>query len=153
MIRKFMVSSDASPLDGAAKCKIFLNDEEMATGLILSDNRCYIKLLDLIKPLGIELGKVQGGSKRFINLISDQFQPKFLADSPLVLGFPTVDIYLNRPIDSSGIPIGDARNPINPFMGGILIKGSTYVLISDFCSELGIPCTFNSGDKSLRLTK
>ena len=153
MIRKFMVSSDPSPLEGTVKSKIFLNDQEIATGLILADNRCYIKLLDLIEPLGIALGKVQGGSQRFINLVSDRVQPKFLADSPLVLGFPTVDIYLNRPIDASGIPVGDPRNPINPFMGGVLIQGSTYVLISDFCSELGIPCTFNAADKSLRLSQ
>lgn len=151
MIRKFMVTSEPSPLDAASKCKVYLNDQAIATGFILSDNRCYIRLLDLIEPLDIELGKVQSGENRFINLLSNRFQPKFLADSPLILGFPTVDIYLNRPIDTSGIPIGDARNPIKPFMGGILINGSTYILLGDFCAELGIPSAFDSTDKSIRL--
>ena len=85
-------------------------------------------------------------------MLSDRFAPRFLADSPLISGFPTVDIFLNRPIDSDGIPVGDARTPIQPFMGGILINDLTHVLIADFCSELGISLTFNASVPAIRLT-
>ena len=149
MIRKFMNSSEPSPLDDGVPNQISLNGSDIATGTILSDNRCYVELLDLIDPLGIELGKVQSGTERFINLLSDRFKPQFIADSPLVLGFPSIDIYLNRPIDISGNPIGDFNKPIKPFMGGILINSSTYVLVADFCNELGIKFEFNSGNKSI----
>ena len=154
MIREFMDATPTStpPTSSGSDCAIFLNDVKIATGSLLSDNRCYVKLLDLLSPFDIELGKVQGGGNRFINLLSDKFNPKFLADSPLISGFPTVDIFLNRPIDSDGIPVGDARTPIQPFMGGILINGSTHVLIAEFCNELGISLTFNASVPAIRLT-
>jgi N-acetylmuramoyl-L-alanine amidase len=151
MIRKYMDTSEPSPLDNTASNKIFLNGDEIASGFILSDNRCYVKLIDLINPLGIELGNVQSGTERFINLLSDRFSPKFIADSPLVLGFPSIDIYLNRPIDTFGNPVGDFNKPIKPFIGGVLINASTYVLIADFCDELGIKSKFDSSSKSIQI--
>ncbi len=154
MIRQFMgVPAAASPIDNSDPSDIFLNGTKIAEGRILSDNRLYVKLVDIINPLGIKLGKVQGGDKRFINLVSDAFIPKFLADSPLISGFLTVDIYLNRPVDNSGIPVGVFTNPIEPFMGGILIGNSTYILIHDFCNELGITASFQASDKSFRLSR
>jgi hypothetical protein len=152
MIREFMGVTDSSPLSGAVECPVFLNNDKIADGRLLADNRCYVRLLDLLKPFDIELGKVQGGQERFINLVSNRFKPKFLADSPLVLGFPTVDIYLNRPVDMDGIPVGDARNPIIPFIGGLLIDNSTFILIADFCAELGITLVFNAAGPSISLT-
>jgi hypothetical protein len=153
MIRQFMgTPTGSSPLVISDPCEIFLNGTKIADGHILSDNRLYVKLVDIISPLGIKLGKVHGGDERFINLLSDKFTPKFLADSPLVPGFPTVDIYLNRPVDSSGIPVGIFTSPIQPFMGGILIDQSTYILINDFCNELDIQASFQSSDKSYRMS-
>jgi len=153
MIRQFMGAlADGPPMDNSDPSDIFLNGTKIAEGRILSDNRLYVKLVDIISPLGIKLGKVQGGDKRFINLVSDNFTPKFLADSPLISGSLTVDIYLNRPVDSSGIPVGVFTSPIEPFMGGILIGQSTYILINDFCNELGITASFQASDKSFRLS-
>ncbi len=152
-IRGFMgTPAIAPPTASGTDCEIFLNNNKIATGSLLSDGRCYVKLLDLLSPFNIELGRVQGGEDGFINLISDKFRPKFLTDSPLISGFPTVDVFLNRPIDSDGNPVGDARNPIQPFIGGILIGGSTHVLIADFCSELGISLTFDANVPAVRLT-
>ncbi|WP_271253976.1 hypothetical protein [Pseudanabaena sp. Chao 1811] len=105
----------------------------------------------MFAPFGINFGEFQGGENPFVNLLSDKFRPKFLADSPLISGFPTVDIFLNRPIDSDGIPVGDARTPIQPFMGGILIDNLTHVLIADFCSELGISLTFDASIPAIHL--
>jgi hypothetical protein len=153
MIRGFMGSAPVitPPTSGGTNCDVFLDSTKIATGSLLSDGRCYVKILDLLSPFNIKLGKVQGGEEAFINLISDKFKPKFLTDSPLISGFPTVDIFLNRPIDSEGIPVGDARTPIRPFIGGILIGGSTHVLIADFCSELGITLEFDASVPAVRL--
>jgi hypothetical protein len=153
MIRGFMGATPSAtpPTSSGKACAIFLNTVKISTGSLLSDGRCYVKVLDLLSPFNIELGKVQGGEERFINLISDRFKPKFLADSPLISGFQTVDIFLNRPVDSEGEPVGDARTPIRPFIGGILIDGSTHVLIADFCSELGISLTFDVSAPAVRL--
>lgn len=153
MIREFMGAAPDNLLDQAADCPIFVDGQKIAIGQLLPDNRCYARVLDLIDPFDIQLGKVQGGTNRFINLVSTNYKPRFLADSPLVSGFPTVDIYLNRPVDSEGTPVGDIRNPVKPFMGGVLIEDATYVLVSDFCDELGISTTFKSEDKSLHLSK
>lgn len=153
MIRKFMnENTGASPIEAAQSCKIFVKDKEIGSGLILEDSRCYVKLLDIIKGLGIELGKVQPGEKRFINLVSDKFKPKFLADTPLVAGFPTVDIYLNRPIDMNGTPVGDPNVPVKPFLGGILIEGSTYILAKDICEELALSLTFKESPKRVLIS-
>jgi N-acetylmuramoyl-L-alanine amidase len=153
MIREFMgAPTGPSPLAVSDPSEIFLNGTKIADGRILSDNRLYVKLVDIIDSLGIKLGKVQGGDERFINLLSDKFTPKFLADSPLVPSFLTVDIYLNRPVDSSGIPVGIFTSPIEPFMGGILIDKSTYILINDFCNELDIDASFQASDKSYRMS-
>ena len=151
MIREFMGTTNPSPLSQSSACQVFLKEEKIADGHLLADSRCYVRLLDLLRPFSIELGKVQGGSESFINLVSNRFAPKFLADSPLVLGFPAVDIYLNRPVDMHGIPVGDARNPVIPFLGGILIDNSTYVIVSDFCEELGISLIFDPSGPSIRL--
>lgn len=155
MIRKFMVETvTKSPLSNSEECKILLDGKNISTGFFLNDKRCYVKLLDLLKPFDIELGKVQGGDERFINLISDKFEPKFLSDSPLIQGIPTVDIYLNRPIDTSGNPVGDILNPIRPFMGGVLLGQSTFIPLAEFCSELGISFTPNTdGINSIRLSR
>ena len=154
MIRGFMgaTPSITTPTSSGTDCAIFLNDVKIATGSLLSDNRCYVKLRDLLSPFSIEVGEFQGGKNRFVNLLSDRFKPKFLADSPLISGFPAVDIFLNRPIDSDGIPVGDARTPIQPFMGGIIIDDLTHVLIADFCNELGIPLAFDASVPAIRLT-
>ncbi|MBE9030155.1 N-acetylmuramoyl-L-alanine amidase [filamentous cyanobacterium LEGE 11480] len=154
MIREFMVSPTKSPLSEAEEVKILLNGENIASGFLLDENRYYVKLLDLLRPFDIELGKVKPGEDRFINLISNQLTPKFLADLPLIQGFPTVDIYLNRPIDLEGNPVGDIRNPIRPFIGGVLIEKSTYVPLSDFCNELGISFAVVIDDtRSIRLSR
>jgi hypothetical protein len=153
MIRQFMgMPSSPSPLTTSSPSDIFLNGTKITEGFMLSDNRLYVKLVDIIAPLGIKLGKVQGGDERFINLRSDDFTPKFLADSPLIPGFLTVDIYLNRPVDSAGIPVGIFASPVEPFMGGILINQSTYILIGDFCSELDITGSFQTSDRSFRMS-
>jgi hypothetical protein len=153
LIRQFMGEKPApSPIENSDPSDIFLNDTKIAQGRILSDNRLYVKLVDIVKPLGMRLGKVQGGDQRFINLISDNLRPKFLADSPLLQGFNTVDIYLNRPVDGSGIPVGVFGRSVEPFMGGILIGQSTYILLGDFCNELGIAAEFDQNDKSFRLS-
>ena len=125
----------------------------IATGVILPDRRLYIKLTDIISPLGINLGRVQGGDERFINLRSQEFStPRFLADSPILTGFPTVDIYLNRPVDNAGLPVGEFTRPVEPFMGGLLLDQSTWILISDFCNELNIQGIFQTNDQSFRMT-
>jgi hypothetical protein len=153
MIREFMGAPAAvSPIANSDPCEIFIDGTKIAEGRILSDNRLYVKLVDIIDPLRIRLGTVQGGDQRFINLVSDNFTPKFLADSPLIPGFLTVDIYLNRPVDNSGIPVGVFTSPVEPFMGGILIGQSTYILINDFCNELDITASFQASDKSFRLS-
>lgn len=153
MIRAFMgAPTGPSPIAVSDPSEVFLNGTKIADGRVLQDNRLYVKLIDIISPLGLKLGQVQGGDERFINLLSDKFAPKFLADSPLIPGFPTVDIYLNRPVDNSGIPVGIFTSPIEPFMGGILIDRSTYILISDFCNELDIQAEFRASDQSFRMS-
>lgn len=153
MIRGMMGETQApSPIADSTPSDILLNGTKIAQGRILGDGRLYVKLTDIIGPLGIKLGKVQGGDQRFINLISDNYRPKFIADSPLVQGFNTVDIYLNRPVDSAGLPVGAFSQPVEPFMGGILIDKSTFILITDFCRELEISSQFKADDKSFHLS-
>lgn len=83
LIRQFMGEKPApSPIENSDPSDIFLNPTKIAQGRILPGNRLYVKLVDIVKPLGIRLGKVQGGDQRFINLISDNFRPKFLTVSP-----------------------------------------------------------------------
>jgi len=153
MIRNFMGSpASPSPISNSRPCSIQLNGQKVAEGKILADNRLYVKLTDVISAIGIDLGNVQGGDERFINLKSTKYTPKFIADSPLVPGFPTVDIYLNRPVDNAGIPVGMFERPIEPFMGGILIDRSTWILIADFCNELGISGMYEQSDNTFRIT-
>lgn len=154
MIRQFMRESPVSPLSNSEEYTILLDGEKIATGFLLDGNVCYVKLLDLLPAFNLKLGKVASGEERFINLISNQLEPQFLADSPLVPGLPTVDIYLNRPIDISGNPVGDIRNPVRPFIGGVLFEQSTYVILADFCAELGVSSTVSMDDsRSIRLSR
>lgn len=153
LIRQFMgAGSEPNPLPSGQPSEIFLNGSQIATGVILPDRRLYVKLTDIISPLGINLGRVHGGDERFINLRSESFTPKFLADSPILPGFPTVDIYLNRPVDNTGLPVGEFTRPVEPFMGGLLIDQSTWILVSDFCNELDIQGIFQSSDQSFQMT-
>lgn len=158
-IREFMQETadpeitriERTPASG--ECKVFFNDKQICTGYLLSDNRCYVRLLDLITPLNIEIGKVRGGSVRYINLFSEDFIPKYLADSPIINGFLTVDIYMNRPEDREGNPVDDRDFPSQPFMQGIILRGSTHILVADFCNELGVKFAFRSQDRSIRVTR
>ncbi len=159
MIREFMQATADPQItridqnQAVNQSKIFLNNQEISTGFLLSDNRCYARIIDLINALNIRLGETQAGAVRYINLLSNEYKPRYLADSPVIAGFIPVDIYLNRPQDAAGNSIGDQKFPVQPFMQGIIFRGSTHVIVADFCRELGIKFTFNSQDKSLRLTK
>lgn len=133
----------------ANECKVFVNGTPISTGILLSDNRCYSKVGELAGALGM---KVSWNARlRYINLLSEKYEPKFLADSPLIQGYPAVDVYLNRP-ELAGEPIDDTDQPARPFMQGIIINGSTHVIVGDFCKELGVQVAFQGSDRSLRIT-
>jgi len=133
------------------ECQIYFGGRVVSTGYILSDNRCYARLLDLTSPFQIRIGRVQSGDIRFINLVSDQYKPKYMTDAPIIPNFPNVDIYLNRPLDIEGNAIGDQEFPVQPFVQGVLLKRSTYVILADFCKELGIDYAYRGADKSIHL--
>jgi len=133
-----------------SECKISYGAQKISTGYLLSDNRCYAKLRDLIAPLGIKIGEFKGGSVGFINLLSNTI-PKYITDSPIVTGFPLVDIYMNRSQDVEGNPIGDRTHLIRPFLQGIILEQATFVLVSDFCGEFGLSFSFSSSDKSIQI--
>ncbi len=132
------------------QCRIFYGSQQISVGYILANNRAYAKLRDLITPLGVKLGEFKGGSVRFINLLSD-VAPKYLADSPIIPGFPLVDIYMNRPQDVEGNPVGDQDKPSRPFLQGIIVEQATFVLVADFCGEFGLSFSFSSSDKAIRI--
>ncbi len=133
------------------ECRLFFEGKVISTGYILSDNRCYARLLDLTSPFQIRIGRVESENVRFINLLSDKYKPKFLADSPIIPGFPTVDLYMNRPLDVDGRAISDQDFPVQPFMQGVLLNRSTYVILADFCKELSIDFAYRATDKSIHL--
>ncbi len=150
-IKQYMTQMAKPAAEFAApnQVKVYLNDKQVTTAILLADNRSYAKLGDLAVAYGI---KVNWNSRsRYINLLNAQFQPKFLADSPLIPGYPAIDLYLNRPEDVNGEAINDPKQPSRPFMQGVLINNATHVLLGDFCKELGIPFTFQSSDRSIRL--
>ncbi|HIK28133.1 MAG: N-acetylmuramoyl-L-alanine amidase [Oscillatoriaceae bacterium SKW80] len=132
------------------ECKVYLDSQVIATGYILSDNRCYVQLSKLTAAFGIPLSV--NSELGYINLLTDKFQPKYLADSPVILGYRVVDIYMNRPQDARGEIISDSTHPARPFMQGIIFNKVTYVLVADFCKELDIPFKFQSSDRSVRLS-
>lgn len=132
------------------ECKIYLDSTLIATGYVLSDNRCYVQLTKLTAALKISLRLNK--DPVYINLLSEQFTPKYLADSPVIMGYRTVDIYMNRPEDEEGEAINDQKFPARPFMQGILIDNSTHVLLADFCNELKLTWVFQSSDRSIRIT-
>jgi hypothetical protein len=133
----------------ANQCKILLNSKPITTGILLADNRCYAKVGDLATAYGMKAN--WNNKTRYINLLSPKFKPKFLADSPLIPGYPAIDIYMNRPQDVNGDAIDDPKFPARPFMQGILINNSTHVPVGDFCKELGIALTFEKSDRTLHL--
>ncbi|MBD2041852.1 peptidoglycan recognition family protein [Microcoleus sp. FACHB-672] len=135
--------------DKKNECPIYLGSQLIATGYLLSDNRCYVQLSKLTAAYGFSITFNQ--KFRYVNLQANTLKAKYLANSPLILGYPVIDIYLNRPQDAQGETISDQDFPVQPFMQGIIIENSTYVLIADFCNELGIPYTFQTSDRSLRL--
>lgn len=131
------------------ECKVYLDSQAIATGCVLSDHRCYVQLSKLTAAYGIPLSvNSEIGN---INLLTDKFKPKYLADSPLILGYRVVDIYMNRPQDAKGQIISDANRLDRPFMQGIIIDKVTYVLVADFCKELDIPFKFQTSDRTVRL--
>ena len=133
------------------ECKFYFGDRVVSTGYILGDNRCYARLLDLASAFGIDVGKVKSGETRFINLVSDDYKPKYLTDAPVIPNFPNVDVYINRPLDIEGNDISDQEHPVQPFIQGVFLKGSTYVILADFCQELDIDYAYRSADKSIHL--
>lgn len=133
------------------ECAIYLESQFLATGYLLTDDRCYVQLSKLAFSLGISV--IYNAQFRYVNLTTDKFEPRYLADSPLILGYPVIDIYINRPQDEQGEIISDLQMPVRPFMQGIIIENTTYVLLADFCHELGFNFRFENSDRSLRLSR
>ena len=124
------------------KCKIQLNSKDLTEGYII-ENRCYVYLSELAKSIGIN---VNWNSKySYVNLITDKFKVQYLPDSPTPEGYKEVCVYLNHEEETSS-------EQEYPFMKGILVEGKSYVLVGDFCEELGIVYTYNSSDKSINVT-
>ncbi len=115
---------------------LHVNDRVIASAQVLANNRSYAKLSDLLQAYRITAS--WNPSDRYVNLKTSQYQVKYLAAAPLFLGFPTLDIYLNRPEDASGLPICDPQLPSRPFMQAIILDGNLHVSVADFCQELGI---------------
>lgn len=113
--------------DRPNECKIYLESQLIAAGILLK-NRCYAPLANLTSAYQIKLSVNKEGG--FINLLTDRFKARYLADSPLILGYPVIDIYLNRPETARGEEI--------PILKGILWKQKTWIILADFCQELGI---------------
>ena len=127
------MSSGLNPL---RDCEILVGDRPISTGKLLADRRCYVKLADLARAYG--MSAVWNNAHRYANLKTRQFTAKYLVDSPLVLGYPAAPIYLNRPEDAQGQPTSDPKFPVQPFINGIFIDNSLYVILADFCQELSI---------------
>jgi hypothetical protein len=142
------------PTPGAAtpktlrKCPIYSGNKQIGTAFVLQDQRSYAKLGELAKAYG--LGATWNNDYRYANLMAANVQAKYLADAPLMMGFPAVDVYLNRPQDEDGTPIDDAEYPVRPMLQGILINGSTHVLVAEFAQELGISLKVDR-DMTLRM--
>jgi hypothetical protein len=148
-VPEISVSSPAPPAGQSNECKIYVESQLVTTGYLLPDNRCYAQLSKLAAAYGVPV--TFSKDHRSVNLLTTKFKPKYLADSPLISGYPVVDVYMNRPQDAEGKTISDPKYPVRPFMQGIIIKNLTYVLIADFCKELGIPFTYRNADRSIRL--
>ena len=144
------VDFSSSTTNKPNQSKIYLGSKLIGTGYLLSDQRCYVRIGGLTSVYGIKTS--WNNEFRYVNLLTDKFKPRYLANSPLIIGYPAVDVYLNRPEDGQGEPIIDAKFPVRPFMQGIVIDNVTHVLLADFCNELGIPFTFQSSDSSIRLS-
>lgn len=143
-------ATQLSQLPKQNECRIFHGSQQICIGYIMADNRCYARLREIITPLGIKIGEFQGGSLRFVNLLSE-LVPRYVVDSPIVPGFPLVDIYMNRPQDIEGNPVSDQEQPVRPFMQGVIVENSTFVLVADFCGEFGLSFSFSNADKSIRI--
>jgi hypothetical protein len=143
------MTNPVSNFSAARQIKVYRDGKLVTTGILLADNRCYGKVGELATAYGI---KANWNNKyRYINLFHSTVKPRFLSDSPLVPGYPAIDIYMNRPEDVNGESIDDPKLPARPFMQGLLIDNSVHVLVADFCQELGIPLSFQSTDASIRL--
>jgi hypothetical protein len=118
-------------------CDVFRDKKLITKALILSDQRSYIKLTELARTYGMKLTWNQAAN--YVNLSAPDLEPKYLADAPLMMGYPAIDIYLNRPEDEDGSPILDPTLPMRPMMQGLVFDGATHVLVAEFAEELGIP--------------
>lgn len=130
------------------KCPIYSGNKQLGTAFVLQDNRAYAKLSELARAYG--MSATWNNNYRYANLIAVNVQAKHLADAPLLMGFPAVDVYLNRPQDEDGTPIDDAQYPVRPMLQGIVINGSTHVLVAEFALELGISLKVDR-DMSMRM--
>jgi hypothetical protein len=148
-VPEISVSSPAPPAGQSNECKIYVESQLVTTGYLLPDNRCYAQLSKLAAAYGVPV--TLSKDHRSVNLLTTKFKPKYLADSPLISGYPVVDVYMNRPQDAEGKTISDSKYPVRPFMQGIIIENITYVLMADFCKELGITFTYRNADRSIRL--
>jgi len=127
---------NTTPNNRLRSCPVYVGTQLIGQGMLLPDQRCYVKFSDLARAYQLEL--VWNNPFRFVNVKTDRYQVKYIADVPLFRGYPAVDIYLNRPMDEDGQPINDPEFPARPFMQGLVIEGATYVMIADFCNEFGI---------------
>lgn len=118
-------------------CSVLVKGAAVSRGLVMRDQRCYVKLGDLTKAYGIELA--WNARAYYVNLRSETLRAAYGANAPLILGYPAIDVYLNRPEDQSGEPLMDPDIPVQPVMQGIVIDGATHVLIAEFAEEFGVP--------------
>ena len=131
------------------KCKIYWQNNLVATGLLLPDDRCYVRLLDITPVFDIrwKLGK----KRNEIDLFSQHYTPHYLTDAPIIASLPTVDIFLNRPVDANNNAVVDEEYPVRPFMRGAIINQSTHVILADFCWEIGLSLKHDSDRKRIDL--
>jgi hypothetical protein len=143
------MAKPSSYFSTANQIKIYLDNKLVTTGILLADNRCYAKVSELAATYGMKAS--WNNKDHYVNLINRPLKPKFLADSPLIAGYPAIDIYMNRPVDINGESIDDPKLVFRPFIQGLLINDSVYVLLADFCQELEISLSWQNLDRSLHL--
>ncbi|MDW8200149.1 MAG: hypothetical protein RML75_02920, partial [Cyanobacteriota bacterium SKYGB_h_bin112] len=138
MIRQYLQQAaiDARRSPRLRDVNLYINNRIAGRAWILTDNRAYAQLSTLTAAYGITT--TWSAAKGYANLKTTQYQVKYLAAAPIFLGFPSVDIYLNRPEDASGVAIVDSQVLTRPFMQGLVIDNALWVSLADFCQELGI---------------
>jgi N-acetylmuramoyl-L-alanine amidase len=144
-----LINSAPKAVQPANPLKIYQGKLPITVGRMLGDNRCYGKVADLAKAYGMAV--TWNNQQRFVNLRGGKVKPKYLDNPNLATGYPVIDIFFNRPEDVDGNTINDRKFPARPVMQGILLSGSVYVLVADFCQEFGIELTLNRTEPAIYL--